>query len=92
MHYFSIWYWIKNCGEDFLMTFVPRICLYMIVTEFVGFSIFLFIIFHQERLRAQILELEVSASQKRLMKSDIEKNISQKRITLRQCLDRYISK
>ncbi|KAL0561835.1 hypothetical protein IC582_002280 [Cucumis melo] len=41
-----------------------------------------------ERLRAQILELEASASQKRLMKSEIEKNISQKRNNLRQCSDR----
>jgi len=65
--------------------------LFMVVIKFVGFSILLFIMLHQERLRAQILELEVSASQKRLTKSEIEKNISQKRNTLRQCLDKYIS-
>ncbi|KAK9283376.1 hypothetical protein L1049_011618 [Liquidambar formosana] len=41
-----------------------------------------------ERLGAQILELEVSANQKRLQKSEKEKLIVQKKGSLRQCLDR----
>lgn len=41
-----------------------------------------------ERLGTQILELEVSANQKRLQKSEKDKLLAQKRATLRQCLDR----
>ncbi|RVW40786.1 Retrovirus-related Pol polyprotein from transposon RE1 [Vitis vinifera] len=41
-----------------------------------------------ERLGSQILELEFSASQKRLVKSEKEKLLGQKKGALRQCVDR----
>ncbi|XP_058105367.1 structural maintenance of chromosomes protein 5 isoform X2 [Magnolia sinica] len=41
-----------------------------------------------ERLGTQILELEVSANQKRLQKTDKENLLAQKKGYLRQCLDR----
>ncbi|KAK4794869.1 hypothetical protein SAY86_012863 [Trapa natans] len=40
------------------------------------------------RLSNQILELEGSATQKRLQKSDAEKTLTQRKMTLHQCLDR----
>ena len=43
---------------------------------------------YQERLGSQILELEFSASQKRLVKSEKEKLLGQKKGALRQCVDR----
>ncbi|XP_048329060.2 structural maintenance of chromosomes protein 5-like isoform X2 [Ziziphus jujuba] len=41
-----------------------------------------------ERLRSQILELEVSLKEKRPQKLEMENQIKQKRVSLRQCTDR----
>ena len=43
---------------------------------------------HQENLKAQILELEVSANNKRNQKSEKERLLGQKKMSLRNCLDR----
>ena len=42
----------------------------------------------QENLKAQILELEVSANNKRNQKSEKERLLGQKKMSLRNCLDR----
>ncbi|KAG8646239.1 hypothetical protein MANES_10G136400v8 [Manihot esculenta] len=41
-----------------------------------------------ERLRSQITELQIFANQKRMQKSEMEKLINQKKMALRQCIDR----
>ncbi|CAK7330929.1 unnamed protein product [Dovyalis caffra] len=41
-----------------------------------------------DKLRSQISDLEVSANQKRIQKQDKEKVLSQKKVALRQCVDR----
>ena len=43
---------------------------------------------HQENLKAQILELEVSANNKRNQKSEKERLLGQKKMSLRDILDR----
>jgi hypothetical protein len=44
--------------------------------------------FLKENLSSRILELEVSANQKRYQKSEKEKLLAQKKLGLRNCLDR----
>lgn len=84
----------KSCvfygGQLNLITFMKIINYYLIAGLFdldAASTLITELIF-KENLSARILELEVSANQKRYRKSEKEKLVTQKKLSLRNCIDR----
>lgn len=81
---------IFYAGQLNLITFLKIINYYLVAGFLTSMLPLLLLLnyFFKENLSSRILELEVSANQKRYQKSEKEKLLSQKKLGLRNCLDR----